>query len=121
MSFQVLVADTSTAFACRADQPVLAAMSGAGQRCVQVGCRSGGCGVCRVEVLEGEYECGTMSHAQVDADDRARGVVLACQLYPRSPLRLRVLGRPGAGDDQAAAALIRRWVEQGMSTNTRVA
>jgi ferredoxin len=84
------------AFPCRADQAVLAAISGAGQSCVQVGCRSGGCGVCRVEVLEGRYECGTMSHAQVDAADRARGVVLACQLFPRSDLRLRTLGRPRA-------------------------
>lgn len=114
MSFQVFVADT--AFACRADQPVLAAMGDSGQRCVQVGCRSGGCGVCRVEVIEGRYDCGTMSHAQVDAANRARGVVLACQLYPRSDLRLRALGRVAGAANDATAALIQRLATQSART-----
>jgi ferredoxin len=49
--------------------------------------------VCRVEVLSGTFETGCMSAAQVDHRDRARGVALACQLFPRSDLQLRVLGR----------------------------
>lgn len=106
MTFQVYVADAARSFSCRADQTVLAAMSGAGQACVQVGCRSGGCGVCRVQVLAGEYTCGTMSHAQVCADDRARGLALACQLYPQTDLRLRAVGKQVGVSDAAAAALI---------------
>ena len=112
MSFQVSIAGSPRAFACRPDQSVLAGMAGAGAGGVQVGCRSGGCGVCRVQVLEGSYECGTMSHAQVCADDRARGMVLACQLYPRSNLELRPLGKLAGLVDEGAARLISQLAAQ---------
>lgn len=121
MTFQIHVADAHRAFACRADQSVLTAMSGAGQACVQVGCRGGGCGVCRVQVLEGVYECGTMSSAQVGAEDRAGGIALACQVYPRSDLRLRVMGKPGMRSDEAAAEWIRRLSVQAASQRSRAA
>lgn len=108
MSFQVSVVDASpAAFACRADQAVLAAMAGAGQGCLQVGCRSGGCGVCRVQVIEGAYECGTMSVAQVSAADRGQGIALACQLFPRGDLRLRALGKLGCDEQEPTRALFR--------------
>lgn len=106
MSFQVHVVDAPMPFPCRQDQTVLAAMSGAGQHCVQIGCRSGGCGVCRVQVLEGHFECGTMSRAQVAAPDLECGIALACQLFPRSDLRLRVLGKLSNASSEASA-----WIQ----------
>lgn len=121
MTFQILVADAHRAFACRADQTVLAAMSRAGQDGVQVGCRSGGCGVCRVQVMEGEYECGTMSGAEVCAQDVARGIALACQVYPRSDLRIRAMGKMGMDADAATAALIRRLSLQAAGARARAA
>lgn len=93
MPFQITVADAALSFPCRDDQSVLGAMIQAGKSAVPVGCRGGGCGVCRVEVTQGRYETGTMSHAQVSQADRDRGIVLSCQLFPRSDLRLRALGR----------------------------
>jgi ferredoxin len=109
MPFQIAVPEAALAFPCRDDQTVLGAMIEARARALQVGCRSGGCGVCRVQVLEGRYETGTMSHAQVDQSDRDQGVVLSCQLFPRSDLRLRALGRPlGDGCSDTAARLLRR-------------
>ena len=108
MPFQVSVTGSGQSFSCREDQTVLAAMSLGGARCVQIGCRSGGCGVCRVQVESGAFETGQMSYAQVDAQDRARGIVLACQLFPRTDLRLRVLGRPEADVNASTAELLRR-------------
>lgn len=109
MPFQIVLPEAALAFPCRDDQTVLGAMIQAGASALPVGCRSGGCGVCRVQVLEGRYETGTMSHAQVDQADRDRGIVLACQLFPRGDLRLRALGRPtGAACDGATASLLRR-------------
>lgn len=96
MRYRIVVSQHDRSFECQAGQSVLSAMQQAGLRCLPVGCRSGGCGVCRVQVLAGEFECGTMSGAQVAGRDRENGVVLACQLYPRSDLELRSLGRPGA-------------------------
>lgn len=118
MLFEVFVSGAEKAFPCRDDQSVLAAMSLSGSACVQVGCRSGGCGVCRVEVLSGAYESGQMSQAQVCDVDRARGVVLACQLFPRGDLRVRVLGRPNAAADDPAAERIRRLLATSVSRAT---
>jgi ferredoxin len=101
---RIAVADFPTTFRCAEDQSVLAAVAGAGLSAIQVGCRGGGCGVCRVAVISGEFETGCMSEAHVSAGDRARGIVLACQLFPRSDLQVRALGRrPGVTDDTAAA------------------
>ena len=53
---------------------------------VQVGCRSGGCGVCRVRVLDGQVRAEKMSLRHVNADERAAGYALACRIYPLSDL-----------------------------------
>lgn len=121
MPFEVSVAGADRVFPCREDQSVLAAMSLNGASCVQVGCRSGGCGVCRVEVLLGRFETGETSQAQVGDADRAKGIVLACQLFPRANLRVRVLGRPRAGGDDPEAERIRRLTAMLMGGHRRAA
>jgi ferredoxin len=78
---------------CPPGTSVLRAMVAAGRRDLPVGCRSGGCGVCRVRVDEGEYTVGPMSAAQVDAQDAAEGIALACRLFPSTDLRVTALGR----------------------------
>lgn len=47
---------------------------------IQVGCRGGGCGVCRVEVLDGEYEAKRMSRRFVTEEEAAAGYALACRM-----------------------------------------
>ena len=59
-------------------------------RRLPVGCRRGGCGICRVRVLSGQYDSGPMSRSCVSAEDEAAGVVLACSIYPQSDLSLRL-------------------------------
>ncbi len=78
---------------CRASKSVLAELERQHCQTVSIGCRGGGCGVCRVEVLMGKYAVGTMSRAQVSLEEERCGIVLACQLYPESDLKLRVLNR----------------------------
>lgn len=55
-----------------------------------VGCRRGGCGVCRVRVTAGEYRTEKVSRAHVSEQDEAQGLTLACCIYPLSPLSLRL-------------------------------
>lgn len=57
-------------------------------RRLPVGCRRGGCGVCRVRVSEGEFRSSPMSRAHVTAEEEAGGIVLACAIYPLGDLRL---------------------------------
>lgn len=78
-------------FRCLPGQSVLRAMEQQGKRCVPVGCRGGGCGLCKVRVLSGDYQCGRMSCSQVPPEAAKQGLALACQLYPRADLYIECL------------------------------
>lgn len=73
-------------FACAPDTLVLDAVERAGTRSVDIGCRRGGCGVCRVQVLAGVFTGKVMSKAHVTAEDIASGLVLACRIFPTTDL-----------------------------------
>jgi ferredoxin len=91
--FHITLADSGTQFVCKDGQNVLAAMERLGRRGIPVGCRGGGCGICRVQVLEGAcYRTQKMSRAQISEDDLAAGICLACKLIPEGDLTLRALG-----------------------------
>ncbi len=92
-AFQITLADSGLSFPCAREQNVLAAMERLGRRGIPVGCRGGGCGICRVQVIQGgQYRTLKMSRAQVTEADRAAGICLACKLIPEGPLTLRALG-----------------------------
>lgn len=93
MSFRVHLDDLDLDFPCSSEQNVLECMIGAGRKGIQVGCRGGGCGVCQVEVVDGEYSARPMSRAHIDDDAIAHRRVLACCIKPRSDLSLRVVGK----------------------------
>ena len=84
--FDVVVLPADRPFSCQHDQPVLHAMIAQGLHGLSVGCRSGGCGVCRVQVVSGQYISLPMSRAKVSPSDEAEGLVLACRIFPRSDL-----------------------------------
>lgn len=54
--------------------------------------RQGGCGVCKVQVLEGQFVRRVMSRAHVSAEEESAGCVLSCRIYPSSDLRVNVIG-----------------------------
>jgi ferredoxin len=75
-------------FQCREDTSLLIAMGLAGEKEISVGCRAGGCGVCKVRVISGEYETKAMSQAQVSEQEQADKLVLACRVFPRSDMTI---------------------------------
>lgn len=95
-------------FSCEADERVVTAMerqiglsfTAANGKRIPVGCRRGGCGVCRVEVLEGAYRTDPMSRTHVSDSDERQRIVLACCLYPLSNLSLRLRPKAAAVDVQ---------------------
>lgn len=86
----VTLAGTDAPFPCVEGESVLRAMErlmGAGRvrlgdKRIPVGCRQGGCGVCRVRVLSGPHRTGPTSRAHVTAAEEAEGYALACRLFP---------------------------------------
>ena len=91
--FAVTIADTGEVFRCREDETLLSGMERLGKRGIPVGCRGGGCGVCKVRLEAGECSKRVMSRDHVSAEEEANGIVLACRVKPLSDIRLRVLGK----------------------------
>jgi len=85
---QVWIDATDTRFMAAEDKSLLVAMEATGQAAIEVGCRGGGCGRCRVRVLEGEFFAKRMSKAHIHPGDQEQGLVLACRIFARSDLRL---------------------------------
>ena len=56
---------------------------------ISVGCRGGGCGVCRVRVIDGTYTTKRMSRRHVSEADETTGLVLACRTIPASDITVR--------------------------------
>ncbi|MES2537955.1 MAG: 2Fe-2S iron-sulfur cluster binding domain-containing protein [Pseudomonadota bacterium] len=82
-------------FACKPSMSVLQAMASLGRKGIPVGCLNGGCGVCKIKVVTGQYRCGPMSRAHVSEQEEADAMALACRTFPRSDLIVRVVGKMG--------------------------
>jgi ferredoxin len=91
--FAVTIEDSGERVACAEQDNVLRAMEALGRKGIPVGCRGGGCGVCKVRVTGGAYHTRKMSRACVSEAEEADGVVLACKLFPDSDLSLKVVGK----------------------------
>ncbi len=92
-AFTVEIEDTGERFACGAHESVLKAMEQLRRKGIPVGCRGGGCGICKVQVTAGDYVTKKMSRSCVTAEEEANGFALACRLHPSSELRVKVVGR----------------------------
>lgn len=76
-------------FACREGETLLNAAIRSGRPIIRVGCRAGGCGMCKVQVLCGNYDAGKMSRAHISEAEESRGFVLACRTLPAGALEIR--------------------------------
>ncbi len=99
MTHRILVNETGESFSCSEDQNLLEGMRTFRLGvplldAIPIGCRGGGCGICRVQVSSGEFQAEKMSVKHVPEDDRDAGIALACRVYPRSDLQITVLSLP---------------------------
>lgn len=89
----VHIEETGESFPCRGSETALNALARSGRKGIPLGCRGGGCGVCKVQVLDGYFLKRPMSRSHVSEEDEARQQVLACCIVPESDLHLRVVGK----------------------------
>jgi len=89
----VHVAQTGETFRCTHDESLLQGMLRLGRKGIPVGCVNGGCGVCKVHIVEGQYRTlGPISRAHVSAEEEGRGCTLACRVAPITAIRLEIAG-----------------------------
>lgn len=91
--YDICIEDTGEHYPCTDTRTVLEGMESLGRRGIPVGCRNGGCGVCKVHITAGAYVTRVMSREYVSAEDESEGRVLACRVRPASDLQLRVIGK----------------------------
>ena len=90
----VEIVQTGESYACATDENLLKGMLKLGRKGIPAGCVSGGCGVCKVQIISGQVHlCGPVSRAHVSAEDEAQGITLACRVTPVTAIRLEVAGR----------------------------
>lgn len=93
MKHEVLIEETGETYLCDDKETVLIGMCRLGKKGIPVGCRGGGCGVCKVEVTSGEFNSKRMSRDHVSDDDLKNNRVLSCRIQPKSQLSLKVTGK----------------------------
>ena len=87
MRHTISVWNSGVSFSCAEDEAVLAGMLHNGKGPLRYGCCGGGCGVCRMRILSGDwFAFKPMSSAHVSEADRKEDVVLLCCVQPRSDL-----------------------------------
>jgi len=78
-------------FECYEQEHLLKGMLRLGRKDIPVGCRNGGCGVCKIRIVSGQYQVGIMSRNHVSEEEQNENIVLACRVFPRSDITLNVL------------------------------
>ena len=87
--FRITDQATGESFLCHSDESLLAGMRRTGKGPIKFGCFGGGCGVCKVRILQGEYQAfKKMSRAHIAEDDAKEGYVLSCCVKPLSDITL---------------------------------
>lgn len=91
-AYTITIRDTGDSYRCADQRSLLEGMEALGKKGIPVGCRGGGCGVCKVRIETGSYSKRVMSREHISEEEEAAGTVLACRCKPTSDITLAVLG-----------------------------
>lgn len=90
----VCIANTGESYPCALDESLLRGMLKLGRKGVRAGCVNGGCGVCKVRIVEGTVKpLGPVSRAHVSAEEERCGITLACRVAPVTAVRIEAIGK----------------------------
>jgi Na+-transporting NADH:ubiquinone oxidoreductase subunit NqrF len=90
--FTIRILDTNHEFYCDSKNNLLQAIGLTTKKGIPVGCRKGGCGICKIQVKEGNYETLKMSSSHISEHEILENIVLACRVKPCSDLTVEIKG-----------------------------
>ncbi len=90
---QITILDTNEKYMCSEERHLLQSMSALGKRGIPSGCHGGGCGVCKIRIIDGDVKTIKMSREHISIKEEDEGFVLACRTFPRSSVSLKVIGK----------------------------
>jgi len=86
--YRIEVRNTAQWFDCKPENSLLSGIERHRVEAIRVGCRGGGCGVCRIKIVSGEFESKKMSIKHVTHEEAAAGYALSCRVFPRSDMAI---------------------------------
>ena len=90
MEYKIIDINNNEEFTCLEDEALLSSMKRCHKGPIQYGCGGGGCGVCKVQIIEGEYQIfKNMSKAHIKDEDKENNIVLSCCIKPLSNLKIK--------------------------------
>lgn len=90
----VHVTQTGEEYPCATTESLLNGMLRLGRKGIPVGCVNGGCGVCKVRIVDGTVTAlGPVSRAHVTAEEERQGCTLACRVAPATAVQIEVIGK----------------------------
>ena len=92
LRFKIEIVNRNISFDCDEDENIIKGLEQSVGRDMMVGCRQGGCGICRIKIISGEYKINPMNCNHVSKEDQQNGIVLACRTIPLSDMKLEYLG-----------------------------
>jgi CDP-4-dehydro-6-deoxyglucose reductase len=112
MSFQISIQPSGHQFSAEADDTILNAALEAGFT-LPYGCRNGGCGACKGQVLEGNVDYGNAQEHALSEAEKAAGKVLLCCARPLSDLTIecREVGLTGGIQTKILPCRVERKVQ----------
>jgi ferredoxin len=90
---KIFIVGAKSFFVAKDEESVLAAMERHGRNCIPSGCRGGGCGVCKVRIVSGEYRLKKMSKEHISEKEEQEGFALACRCIALSNITLSVVSQ----------------------------
>ena len=86
----MLVGESAVPVEAHPDETVLAALHRSGHA-VRSGCRRGGCGICKVDLVSGSVAyTHPIAPTVLSDDERAEGVCLSCRAVPVDDVEVRL-------------------------------
>lgn len=61
---------------------------------IKVGCKGGGCGFCKIHVLDGELDLRGYSKSKLPDEEVEQGYVLACKAFPKTDVTIDYHNQP---------------------------
>jgi len=85
---RITVVNRQASYSCGEDKSLLLGMEAQQVKAIRVGCRGGGCGMCKIRILSGEFEKKRMSRAHIGEYEEQQGYALACRILPRGDMQI---------------------------------
>lgn len=86
---KIQVLNQEQEFLCPSGITLLVGMEAINSHCIDVGCRGGGCGVCKIKVINGSFLSKRMSKAHITDEDLQKGLYWPVEYFRQATLKLR--------------------------------